>query len=61
MLITPSSQKLSNVYNLFKLEMFIKVVETSLDIFSNFRTSSGNRQKSSEVAVTFSEILAMTR
>ena len=37
------------------------VVGTSSDIFGNVRKSSGNRRKSSEVAVTFSEIPVMTR
>ena len=49
------------LYNAFKSEVFIKVVGTSLDIFGNVRTSSGNHQKSSEVTVTFSEIPVMTR
>ena len=39
--------------------MLIAVVGTSLAIFGNARTSSGNRQISSEVAVTFSEIPVM--
>lgn len=39
-----------NHYNLFESEVFIKVVGTSLDIFGNVRTSSGNCRKSSEVA-----------
>ena len=50
-----------NHYNLFESEVFIKVVGTSLDIFGNVRTSSGNCRKSSGEAVTFSEIPVMTR
>ena len=38
-----------------------KVVRISSDIFGNFRKSSENRRKSSEVARTFSEIPVMTR
>ena len=37
------------------------VFGTSADIFGNVRKSSENRRKSSEVAVTFPEIPAMTR
>ena len=38
-----------------------KVVRITSDIFGNFRKSSENRRKSSEVARTFSEIPVMTR
>ena len=38
-----------------------KVVEISLDILGNVRTSSENRRKSSEVVRTFSVIPLMTR
>ena len=48
-------------YNPLKSEVFIKVIGISSDIFSKLRTSLGNHPKSSEVAVTFSEILVMTR
>ena len=50
-------------YNPFELEVFIKVIGTSSNIFGNVRTSSGNKKikKSSEVAVTFSEIPVMMR
>ena len=49
------------LYNLVELEVFIKVVGTSLDIFGNIWMSLGNRRKSSDVAVTFSEIPVMMR
>ena len=38
-----------------------KIVEISSDIFGNVRKSSENRQKSSEMAQTFSEIPVMMR
>ena len=38
-----------------------EVVGISLDIFGNVRKSSENRQKSSEMARTFSEISVMMR
>ena len=56
------SQKLSNVYNPFKIyRKCSKVIRTSLDIFSNIQKFFENRRKSSEVAGMFLEIPVMTR
>ena len=56
------SQKLSNVYNPFKINRKCsKVIRTSLDIFSNIQKFFENRRKSSEVAGMFLEIPVMMR